>query len=91
MEVIPFAIRPVTDYLTALDSVVTVRENSDGKIFRTEQGNNILDCRFGLLEDPVGLAGKLSMKSGIVEHGLFIKQAKSVIVGGKEGIRHLKK
>ncbi len=90
VEVIPFAIRPIAEYLRQLGALVKLREDSGGNVFRTEQGNNIIDCQFGKIENPGCLAQKLSQKSGIVEHGIFSNPNISVIVGGNEGIRHLK-
>lgn len=90
VEVLPFATRPIAEFLKQMGAVVTTREDSEEKIFRTEQGNIILDCRFGLLKNPGELARKLSLRSGIIEHGLFINLATQVIVGGKNGLKHLK-
>ncbi len=91
VEVHPMAVRSVGEFIRELGAVVSLREDSKGNVFKTEQGNNILDCRFGPIEDTHELARKLSMKPGIIEHGLFLNMASIVIVGGKEGIRHLKR
>jgi len=91
VEVCPLAIRLVAEYIRKLGAMVSLREDKNGDVFKTEQGNNILDCRFGPIENPHGLAEKLSMKPGVIEHGLFLNMAGIVIVGGKEGIRHLKR
>jgi ribose 5-phosphate isomerase A len=91
VEVHPLAIRTVGEFVRELGAIVSLREDKEGKVFKTEQGNNILDCRFGPIENPHELAKKLSMKPGVIEHGLFLNMAGIVIVGGKEGIRHLKR
>jgi ribose 5-phosphate isomerase A len=49
----------------------------------------ILDCTFGPIADPAGLAAKLSAQAGIVGHGLFLDLADDVIVAGPGGIRHM--
>jgi ribose 5-phosphate isomerase A len=49
----------------------------------------IFDCSFGPIEDPADLAGKLSVRAGIVEHGLFVGLATDLIIAGKKGVRHL--
>ncbi len=91
VEVIPFGMRPVAEYIVSLGAKVEVREMSEGKPFRTDEGNHILDCRFGPIDNPAELAEKLSVKAGIVEHGLFLGIASDVIIAGMDGIKHLKK
>jgi ribose 5-phosphate isomerase A len=66
-----------------------VRQQRDGTPFRTDQGNLILDCAFGPLQQPKELAAKLDAWTGIVEHGLFLGLATEVIVAGADGVRHL--
>jgi ribose 5-phosphate isomerase A len=51
----------------------------------------ILNCAFGSIADPAGLAAKLSAQAGIVGHGLFLNLADDVIVAGPAGIRHLQR
>ena len=55
----------------------------------TDQGNILLDARFGPMPDPGRIAERLNARAGIVEHGLFIGLTHDVIVAGKDGIRHL--
>jgi ribose 5-phosphate isomerase A len=89
VEVIPFGWRSQIGYLESLGAGATVRKTASGSLYRTDQGNLILDCDFGRILEPVQLAGKLKERAGIVEHGLFIDCASEVIVAGKRGIRHL--
>jgi ribose 5-phosphate isomerase A len=46
----------------------------------TEEGNYLLDCAFGAIEDPPRLARTLNEMPGVVEHGLFIDMADVVII-----------
>lgn len=55
--------------------------------FVTDSGNYILDCAFESIADPDGLAAALSVIPGVVEHGLFIGLARSVIVAGSDGVQ----
>ncbi|HOT92349.1 MAG TPA: ribose-5-phosphate isomerase RpiA [Anaerolineae bacterium] len=89
VEVIPFGWRSQMSYLTELGAEVSVRHNSDGSIFKTDQGNLILDCRFGPIPQPEQLAARIKARAGIVDHGLFLRLATDVIVAGADGIRHL--
>jgi ribose 5-phosphate isomerase A len=91
VEVVPFGWRSQAEYLESSGASVTVRQGADGSPFRTDQGNMILDCRFGPIHEPVRLADQLITRAGIVEHGMFLGLASDVIVAGREGIRHLKR
>jgi len=54
--------------------------------FITDGGNYILDCAFGRIDDPDVLALALSVIPGVVEHGLFIGIATSIVVAGENGV-----
>lgn len=64
---------------------IVLRERQ-GSTFVTDSGNHILDCRFGQIPDAKNLAAALSAIPGVVEHGLFIGIAKTVIVAGSDGV-----
>jgi ribose 5-phosphate isomerase A len=80
VEVIKFAQALVAKKIQALGAAVELRRDAGGKPFLTDENNHILDCRFGQIQDPDGLARKLSDMPGIVEHGLFIGMASVVLV-----------
>ena len=85
VEVIPFARRPVADYLASLGARVVARER-DGRPFVTDEGNVILDCHFAGLTDPPAMARLIRAQPGVVEHGLFLGMATEAIVAGERGI-----
>jgi ribose 5-phosphate isomerase A len=89
VEVVPFGWASQAEYLQQLGAHVTVRRSSDGRPFRTDQGNLILDSMFGPIERPAELAALLDTRAGIVEHGLFVGMATDLVVAGPDGIRHL--
>jgi ribose 5-phosphate isomerase A len=60
----------------------------DGSPVRTDQGNFILDCFTGPIEDPAELATRIQARAGVVAHGLFLKLATDLIVAGPTGIDH---
>ena len=90
VEVTPFGWRSQAAYLESLGAQPVLRLNSDGSLFKTDQGNLILDCHFGPIPDPARLAAQMNERAGIVENGLFLGLATDVIVASAEGIRHLK-
>jgi ribose 5-phosphate isomerase A len=75
VEVIKFAEALVAKRISAFGAEVSLRTNPDGSAFVTDENNHILDCRFGAIQDPDGLARDLSEMPGVVEHGLFIGMA----------------
>src|SRR5579883_524785 len=81
VEIVPFARSLVADAVVDLGGKPVLRQANDGTAFLTDQGNWILDCSFGAIEDPSSLASKLADIPGIVEHGLFIGLADQIIVG----------
>jgi ribose 5-phosphate isomerase A len=91
VEVVAFGWRSQVSYLESLGAWVSIRQDRHGKRFVTDQGNLILDCKFGPLSQPPQLAAELNARSGIVVHGLFIGLATDVIVASVTGVRHLKR
>lgn len=88
VEVIPFARRPVMEYLELLGARVELRMNGK-RPFRSDEGNFILDCYFDLIEDPAQLGQTMRQQPGVVEHGLFLNLATAAVVAGPEGIQVL--
>ncbi|HEY3974691.1 MAG TPA: ribose-5-phosphate isomerase RpiA [Candidatus Sulfotelmatobacter sp.] len=91
VEVIRFAQALVAKRIGALGAEVSVRKNTDGKPFVTDEKNHILDCRFGKIRDADGLARELSGMPGVVEHGLFIGMASVVLIAHGSEIVELKR
>jgi ribose 5-phosphate isomerase A len=89
VEVIPFGWHSQRRFLESLGARITARQQRNGALFKSDQGNLIVDCAFGPIPQPAELAARLEARAGIVEHGLFIGMATEVIVAGANGIRHL--
>jgi ribose 5-phosphate isomerase A len=91
VEVIPFGWGSQAAYLESIGARIRMRSDDSGVPFKTDQGNYILDCAFGPIDDPVSLGARLDARTGIVGHGLFLGLATDVIVAGAAGIKHLKR
>ena len=89
VEVLEFGWRAQARFLERRGAAVTPRVDDDG-LFRTDEGNIILDSQFGPIADPAGLAGALEARAGLVAHGLFIGLASDVIVAGDDGLHYLR-
>ena len=58
----------------------------DGAPFRTDSGNLIYDAAFGAIGDVAGLAGALSGLPGVVEHGLFVGLARTLVIAREDRV-----
>ncbi|GGN04123.1 ribose-5-phosphate isomerase A [Dyadobacter beijingensis] len=84
IEVVPYAQNYVLAQIQKLNGIGRIRL-VEGKPLVTEQGNMLIDGDFGLIEDPRELARQLIRIVGVVEHGLFIDIATTVIMGVDDG------
>jgi len=90
VEIIPFAIRPVMDQLTAMECIPVLREGmkKDGPVI-TDNMNFIIDAKFKKITKPEKLEAAIGLIPGVVESGLFcgFTHKTTVIVGGKKSCR----
>lgn len=86
IEVVPFGWRTTARRIEAIGASIAVRTARTGEPFVTDNGNYILDCAFGTLDDPEALERQLDGTVGIVEHGLFLGMASRIIVGRSRGV-----
>jgi ribose 5-phosphate isomerase A len=91
IEVTPFGYEAVERYMKELGSVPHLRRHPDGAVFITDNGNYIYDCRFAGIDDPGALDRKLASRAGIVESGLFLGMADTVIVADENAFRTMRR
>jgi ribose 5-phosphate isomerase A len=87
VEVVKMALPIVEPRLAALGLNPKQRKakNGDGP-YLTDEGNSILDCACGVIEDPEVLAAEIRGIVGVVEHGLFLGMATLALVAGEDGV-----
>ncbi|WP_253737877.1 ribose-5-phosphate isomerase RpiA [Halohasta salina] len=87
VEILPAGRTGVERAVEALGGEPSLRRaaNKDGPVV-TDNGNLVVDCEFGVIDDPEALAASLSAIPGVVEHGLFVGRASTVYVGSDEGV-----
>jgi ribose 5-phosphate isomerase A len=91
VEIVPFGWRTTmskvsdTVRLNGCKGPVTVR-GSESDPFVTDNGNYILDCAFGEIDDPEQVATQLSLLPGVVEHGLFIGLTHAAVIASADGV-----
>jgi len=84
VEVVPFGWQRTFDHLKALGCTPHLREK-EGKTFITDNGNYILDCDFKKITDPRTLQTQLNLIPGVVECGLFVDKAQTLIIAAADG------
>ena len=92
LEVTPFATPWVMDEVGELGGSPLWRMDQlrPDRPFLTDQQNYVVDCDFGLIADPRGLAMRLKEISGVVEHGLFLGLAHAALIAEGEEIMVLR-
>jgi ribose 5-phosphate isomerase A len=86
VEVVPFARPAVLRALSGLGCDPIVRQAGPEAPFRTDNGNEIIDCRFADgIGNPESLEAALAAIPGVVESGLFIGLAHVVVIGTADG------
>ncbi|MHC5065776.1 MAG: ribose-5-phosphate isomerase RpiA [Planctomycetota bacterium] len=85
VEMMAFGRRQVAAELRKLDLEPTLRQNSDGEPYRTDNGNMIYDCKLGPCEDLGGLEIEINAIPGVLDNGLFIDMAEKILIGDEAG------
>ncbi len=91
VEIVQFGWQLTLKKLGELGGNPELRLGPNGKPLITDGGNYIADCAFGPMPSPKETAHHLDHVIGAVEHGLFLKFAQEVIVGGRGGTKILKR
>ena len=91
VEVNQFGWAPEAAYLETLGASVELRRTEDGDPYATDQGNWIIDAEFSSIKDPRALSDQLDRRAGVAAHGLFLGLATDLIIGGTDGVRHVKR
>jgi ribose 5-phosphate isomerase A len=59
--------------------------------FVTDSGNLIYDCGFGAVHNAPLLAIALNVIPGVVDHGLFLNLASTLVIAGPDGVEVIEK
>ena len=85
VEVLGFSWAVSKRLLTELGCDAHLRSDA-GKPFITDNGNYILDCQFGPIENPPGLEKSIKLLPGVIECGLFIGIADTLVLGFEDRV-----
>ena len=92
VEVIQFGWEVTFNHLERLGGNPDLRINQ-GQPLLTDQGNFVIDCKFGQISDVIKLEKNLNMIPGVVENGLFVDLCSRMILakGDKIIVKEKKK
>lgn len=79
VEIVPFAL-PLATRLLAERGLTPAPRQVDGKLFVSDNGNFILDCKVGPLADPYKLEADICLLPGTVDTGFFLRMADVVFI-----------
>jgi ribose 5-phosphate isomerase A len=92
VEIVRFGWRSTEDWVhscleeAGCSGAVTLRRLASGEAFITDNGNYILDCALGRIDDPDILHDLLKSAPGVVETGLFLGIADTAFVADANGV-----
>ncbi|NIJ08103.1 ribose 5-phosphate isomerase A [Sphingomonas vulcanisoli] len=90
IEILPLARAFIAEHVSVLGGKSELRRNENG-LFQSDQGNPVLDCRFGPIADPPALSAVLDALPGVVGHGLFLTEIDALFIGTPEGVRKMRR
>ncbi|KHF39420.1 ribose 5-phosphate isomerase [Halalkalibacter okhensis] len=91
IEVVPFGWEVTERRISQMGCRSIQLRKSENEIYVSNNGNYILDCHFGYIENAMNLHAQLKQVVGVVETGLFIGMTDHVIVGKDNGVQVLRK
>jgi ribose 5-phosphate isomerase A len=89
VEIVTFGWKSTRARLAALGCRTVLKRDAQGEAMRTDGGNMILHCKFEMLSDLETIERALSMVVGVVETGLFLGLATTVLVASETGVRRI--
>lgn len=95
IEVVPFAAQSTLERVRValsalgLEGPLAWRKTPDGEVYRTDNGNIIVDAKLERIPDPERLEATLNSIPGIVECGLFLGIATDAFIASADGVEKL--
>ncbi|NLC57108.1 MAG: ribose-5-phosphate isomerase RpiA [Armatimonadetes bacterium] len=86
VEVLPFGWEATALRLRQLGLAPVLRRQGSEPVL-TDNGNYLLECHAGVIDQPRDLAAALEEIAGVVGHGLFLGLATTAVIGSESGVR----
>ncbi|GAA4855725.1 ribose 5-phosphate isomerase A [Paenibacillus vulneris] len=84
VEIVPFGWEMTCKQINSLGCKPALRM-ANNTPFITDNGNYIADCHFESIQDASKLNHTLNMIPGVVENGLFVQMADTLVIGRTDG------
>lgn len=96
VEVVPFGVNATAWKIERALKILNLKGKlvlrvKDGKPYRTDNGNAIIDVALGVIPEPSRLSVYLNTIPGVVEDGLFVDLCTIILMGTDNGVETLKK
>ena len=89
VEVLEFNLKAVKRTIEKMGAQVSQRMSGSG-VFRTDEGNIILDAKFEKIDDAEKMEMRLNNIPGVLENGIFPKRyVNKVILAGRKGVHEI--
>jgi ribose 5-phosphate isomerase A len=86
IEIFPFLRNTTLNMLENVGGKCTLRYEG---AFKTDNGNNIADCDFGIISNPKVLERKIKMIPGVAEVGIFTNLCDLMIIGENGSVKKI--
>lgn len=86
IEVSRFGFKHTQAKLEALGAQTSTRLQPDGRVYVTDGGNGIIDCRFSTGDDPESLELRIRRIAGVLDTGYFFGLCDFLIVGHNDHV-----
>jgi len=90
VEVARFGWSSAAKKISELGCKTELRKKNE-KVFITDNGNYILDCKFKSIMNPKEMEEKINNVPGVLENGLFIGLADVAVVASDKGVKVIEK
>ncbi|MET4082229.1 ribose 5-phosphate isomerase A [Pedobacter sp. UYP30] len=90
IEIVPLAYQYAFEEIEKLGGKCVLRK-ADGEIYKTDNGNVILDTDFGLIKKPENLSMRLNQIVGVFAQGLFIGLTQKIIMAKENSVEVFEK
>lgn len=89
VEIVQFGWESTRARLAGLGCQTVLKRDAAGEPFVTDGGNLIVHCKFDPLPEPAAAERMLASVVGVVETGLFLGMAGTVLVATQNGVRRI--
>lgn len=86
VEVVPFGWEVTARRVARVTGCEPVPRREGPALYLSDNGNHVLDCPCGEIEDPAALERELKLLPGVVESGLFVNLAALAFVADGETV-----